>query len=70
MQVMRKKKAKKSVKQELINLLQHRIKLLEIEKQHYGQNPTLMRNLKMANIELIQNDLATLRKILNEMTLP
>lgn len=64
---MKEKKDRKSIKQRLINLLQHRIRLLEIEKQHYEQNPTLIKNLKMVNIELIQNDIEALKKVLSEI---
>ncbi len=64
---MKKKKDKQSLGQVLINRLQHRIRLLEIEKQNYEQNPTLMKNVKMANIEIIQNDIAALRKTLIEI---
>jgi len=65
---MKKKKDKKSPEQRLINWLQHRIRLLENAKQHYEQNPTLMKNLKMANIELIQNDIEVLKKTLSTIT--
>jgi len=53
---MKKKKDRQSLKQRLINWLRYRIRLLEVEKQNYEQNPTLMSNIKMANIEIIQND--------------
>ncbi len=66
LQAMNEKKNKKSAKQELINLLEYRIKSLEIEKQLYEQNPTLMKNIKMANIELIQNDIEALKKTLSK----
>jgi len=62
---MEKKKDKQSVKQKLINWLKHRIRLLEIEKQNYEQNPVLMSNVKMANIEIIQNDIVVLKKTLS-----
>jgi hypothetical protein len=62
---MKKRKDKGNVKQRLVDLLQHRIRLLEIEKQHYEQNPALMNNVRIANIELIQCDIATLKKILS-----
>ncbi len=64
---MKKKKDKKSTKQKLIDLLQHRIRLLEIEKQNYEQNPTLLNNVKMANIEIIQNDIAALKETLSKI---
>jgi len=60
-------KKKENAKQKLINRLKHRIKLLEITKQHYEQNPTLLKNLKIANIELVQNDIETLKEILSDM---
>ena len=65
---MKKKKDKKSPEQRLINWLQYRIRLLENAKQHYEQNPTLIKNLKMANIELIQNDIEVLKKTLSAIT--
>ncbi|MBI4707303.1 MAG: hypothetical protein HY761_05200 [Candidatus Omnitrophica bacterium] len=48
----------------LVSLLRHRLKLLEVEKRLYEQNPILSSTLKMANIELVQNDIATLKDIL------
>lgn len=63
---MKKKKDKKSAGQKLIDSLQNRIKTLEAAKQHYEQNPTLTQNLKMANIELVQNDIETLKNILGK----
>jgi len=64
---MKKKKDKNNTKQELMNLLKYRIKTLQIEQQLYEQNPTLMKNIKIANVELIQGDLATLRKLLSDI---
>lgn len=61
---MRKKTGRKNTEQGLIDLLRHRIRLLEGAKLHYEQNPTLMPNLKMANIEIIQNDIKFLKEIL------
>ncbi len=66
---MSKKKDKKSTKQKLISLLRHRIKLLESTRQHYEQNPILTKNLKIANIELVQNDIEALKKLLGAITL-
>lgn len=63
---MKQKKNKKSVKG-LINLLQLRLRALETEKRLYEQNPTLMKNVKIANIELIQNDIEDLKKSLTEI---
>ncbi|MBI4982974.1 MAG: hypothetical protein HZC15_07595 [Candidatus Omnitrophica bacterium] len=48
----------------LVSLLWHRLKLLEVEKRLYEQNLVLSSSLKMANIELVQNDIATLKDIL------
>ena len=64
---MKEKKNKTNLKQELIKLLEHRIRLLEIEKQNYEYNPTLMKNVKMANIVLVQNDIEDLENILNQI---
>ena len=64
---MKEKKNKTNLKQELIKLLEHRIRLLEIEKQNYEHNPTLMKNVKMANSVLVQNDIEDLEKILNKI---
>lgn len=64
---MGKKKGKRKVKPDLIDLLRHRIHLLEGAKLHYEQNPTLMPNLKMANIEIIQNDIEVLKEILSRI---
>jgi hypothetical protein len=51
---MRRKKDKGVAKGALKNLLMRRIKLLKNSRQHYEQNPNLMRNVRMANIEIIQ----------------
>lgn len=61
---MRKKKDKKGARQELISYLRRRIKLLKSARQHYEQNPNLTKNLKIANIELVQNDIEALKKLL------
>lgn len=61
-------KNKKAVKQKFISWLRQRIKLLESARQHYGQNPNLMRTLEIANQELVQNDIDALKKILNAIT--
>lgn len=62
---MREKTGKRNAKPGLIDLLRHRIRLLEGSKLHYEQNPALMPNIKMANIEIIQNDIEVLKEILN-----
>lgn len=67
---MRKKKNKKGEKQKFITWLRHRIKLLENARQHYEQNPTLTKNLKIANIELVQNDIEALKKLLGALRCP
>lgn len=64
---MNKKKNKKDVKQGLIDLLKSRVKSLEIQKRLYEQNPVLMKNIKIANTEIIEGDLAVLRKILSQI---
>lgn len=64
---MKKKKDRQDRRQKLISWLKHRIRLLEIAKQHYGQNPNLMKNVKVANVEIIQSDIAALKKLLIEI---
>ena len=64
---MREKKDKESAKQKLINQLRHRIKLLEGTRRHYEQNQNLFRALKIANIELVQNDIEALQKTLKAL---
>jgi len=64
---MNKKKNKKNIKQGLIDLLRSRIKSLEIEKRLYEQNSVLTKNIKIANTEIIEGDLAVLRKILSRI---
>lgn len=59
---MRRKKNKRSIKEGLISLLQYRMKVLQSARQNYGQNPNLMKNVRMANIELIQNDIEDLKE--------
>jgi len=66
LQAMGKKKSK-NTKQGLIDLLRHRLRLLESAKLHYEQNPALMPNLKLANIEIIQNDIEVLKEILSRI---
>ena len=65
---MRKKREKESAKQKLIDLLRHRITSLEGARQHYEQNPNLMRTFKIANAELVQNDIELLKKLLAAIT--
>ena len=62
-----KKIYKNSLKQGLVDLLQLRIRSLEIERQLYEQNPNLIRNLKITNIALIQNDIEALKRKLREL---
>lgn len=66
--VMGKKIDKKNSEQELISWLRHHIKLLESARQHYEQNPNLLKNLKIANTELVQNDIEILKKLLSAIT--
>ena len=61
---MRKKKDKKDSRQKLIIWLRRRIKLLQNARQHYEQNPSLAKNLKIANSVLIDNDIEDLKKLL------
>lgn len=56
---------KGNTKEELTGLLRKRLKLLNAAKQHYEQNPNLAKNVKMANIELVQNDMVSTRKALS-----
>ena len=58
---MKKKKDRQGIEQKLIHWLKHRIRLLENAKQHYEENPNLMKNVRMANIEIIQSDIAALK---------
>ncbi len=61
---MKKKKNRQGIEQKLVHWLKHRIRLLENAKQHYEQNPNLMKNIRTANIEIIQSDIAALKKLL------
>jgi len=66
--ILGREKGKKNAKEGLIDMLRHRIRLLEGAKLHYEQNPMLMPNLKMANIEMIQNDIEALKEILDKIS--
>lgn len=60
-----KKKQKRSVRGgSLRELLKNRLKALENLKQLYEQNPNIAENVRVANIELVQNDIEALEKIL------
>jgi hypothetical protein len=59
------KRAKLTSQTKLIVWLMHRIKLLEGARQHYQQNPNLMKTLKIANITLVQNDIEALKELLD-----
>jgi len=65
-----KKRKKIDSRQKLIIWLKHRIKLLDKSRQHYEQNPTLTKNLKIANTVLIENDIEDLKKLLGALTCP
>jgi hypothetical protein len=65
---MRKNKDAKSTKQKLTGQLRNRIRVLENARQHYEQNPSLRQTLKIANIELVQNDIEALKKLLSTIT--
>jgi hypothetical protein len=60
-----KTKDKTGAEQKLIGQLKRRIKLLQAAKQHYQQNPALASNVRIANIELVQNDIEALKNILS-----
>ncbi|MBU1999093.1 MAG: hypothetical protein ABIG46_06410 [Candidatus Omnitrophota bacterium] len=64
-----KKKTKKSTQELSRKVLRYRIKALENENRLCEQNPTLMPNVKMANIELIKSDLDALKKVLLKLGL-
>ena len=65
---MKKRQDKKNPRQRLIDWLKYRIRLLEAEKQNFALNLTFMKNVKTANIEIIQNEIETLKRVLNEVT--
>lgn len=67
---MRKKKDEQTPEQKFISWLKRRVRQLEMAKQHYEHNPNLMRNIKMANIEIIQSDIASLRELLDRILFP
>ncbi len=51
----------------LIDWLFYRMRLLDVERQNYEQNTALTQNIKAANIEIIQNDIEGLKKILRKI---
>ena len=54
-------------KLKFIDFLQHRLKILKVTKGHYGQNPVLRSNVKMANVEIVQGNVADLEEILSKI---
>ena len=50
----------------LIDLLWHRLRKLENTKALYEQSPNLPLNVRMANVQLVQNDIATFKKKLKK----
>jgi len=65
---MKKRKDSKMAKQELIDSLRLRIRSLQNARQHYQQNPNSMSNVRIMNIDLIQNDIELLKKTLSILT--
>lgn len=58
----------KMSQKQLTNLLQSRIKALESERQNYQRNPAIANNVKKANVDLIENDIVMLKKILSDFS--
>lgn len=59
---MKKKPDRVTGKGALRTALKRRLKILENSKQLYEQNPNLLKNVRTANIELIQNEIEFLKK--------
>lgn len=64
---MRKKTYKKNTKKQILELLEQRLKILQSAMQSFEQNQALMKNVRMANIELIQNDITGLKESLRKL---
>ncbi len=62
------KKPLKRIKQKPVDPLWYRLRLLENTKTLYEQNPNLPANVKMANIQLVQNDIVAFKKKLKKRT--
>ncbi len=62
------KKLLKRIKEKSFDPLWYRLRLLENTKTLYEQNPNLPPNVKMANIQLVQNDIVAFKKRLKKRT--
>jgi hypothetical protein len=65
--ILRKKTYKKNTKKQILELLEQRLKILQSAMQSFEQNQALMKNVRMANIELIQNDITGLKESLRKL---
>ncbi len=50
----------------LIDLLWQRLRMLENTEALYEQNPNLPSNVRIANVQLVQNDVSALKKKLKK----
>ncbi len=62
------KKPLKRIKQKPVDPLLYQVRLMENTKTLYEQNPNLPANVKMANIQLVQNDIVAFKKKLKKRT--
>jgi len=60
------KKLLKRIKEKPVDPLWFRLRQLENTKTLYEQNPNLPANVRMANIQLVQNDIAAFKKRLKK----
>lgn len=63
---MNKKKLLKLIDVKLDDILWYRLRRLENIKRLYEQNPNLPANVRMANVQLVQNDIIALKKKLKK----
>ena len=62
------KKILKRIEQRPVDPLWFRLRQLENTKALYEQNPNLPANVRMANVQLVQNDIIALKKRLKKRT--
>ena len=60
------KKILKRIEQRPVDLLWFRLRQLENTKALYEQNPNLPANVRMANVQLVQNEIVAFKKRLKK----
>jgi len=55
------RKVPKRVKEKPFDPFSYQLRMLENTKTHYEQNPNLPSNVRMANVQLVQNEISAFR---------